>query len=99
MSEGNSQRVYMTCGSVFLLHFCFATAIAIVKLGAGVKAEVFAVIALAVTMAILLFNFTLLCGSDGGSKVLATAKTLLWLSFLLIAVAIVLCVVSMSGSL
>lgn len=99
MSEGNSQRVYLTCGSVFLLHFCFATAIAIVKLGAGVQGEVFAVIALAATMFILLFNFTLLCGSNGGSKVLMIGKTLLWLSFLLIAVAIILCIVSMASSL
>ncbi len=99
MTEGNSQRMYLTCGSMFLLLFCFTTAIAIVKHGAGVQVEVIAVMALAVTMAILLFNSTLLCGSNGGSKVLAIGKTLLWLSFLLIAVAIVLCIVSMSGSL
>ena len=99
MTEGNSQRVYLTCGSVFLLLFCFATAISIVKLGAGVQVEVIAVITLAVTMAILLFNSTLLCGSNGGPKVLAIGKTLLWLSFLLIAVATILCIVSMAGSL
>lgn len=98
MSEGNRQRVYLTCGSVFLLHFCFATALAIVKLGAGAQVEVFAVIALAITMAILLFNFTLLCASNGGVKVLKIGKTLLWLSFLLIAAAIMLCIISMAAS-
>ena len=99
MSEGNVQRLYLACGSAFLLIFSFAAAIAITTLSDGVQVEVIAVITLAVTMAILLFNGTLLCGSNGGAKVLATAKTLLWLSFLFMAVAIVLCIVSMSGSL
>lgn len=99
MSEGIAQRVYLTCGSVFLLVFCFATALAIVKLGTGVQVEVLAVIMLATTMAILLFNSTLLFGGNGGPKVLSIGKALLWVSFLLIAAAIMLCIVSMAGSL
>jgi len=99
MSEGNNQRVYLACGSAFLLIFSFATAFGIVTLGDGAQVEVIAVIALAVTMAILLLNGTLLCGTSGGPKVLATAKKLLWLSFLLMVVAIGLCIVSMAGSL
>lgn len=99
MTGESNQRVYLTCGSVFLLLFCFATAIAIVEIGSGMQFEVIAVIALAVAMVILLFNSTLLCGSDGGTKILKISKTLLWLSFLLIAAAIGLCIVSMAGSL
>lgn len=99
MTEENGQRVYLTCGSVFLVLFCFAAAIAILRLGAGVRIELIAVIVLAVTMAILLFNSTLLCGSNGGLKVLKISRTLLWLSFFLMTVAIGLCIVSMAGSL
>ena len=99
MSEGNIQRVFLACGSALLLIFSFATAVAIGTFGSGVQFETIAAIALAVTMAILLLNETLLCATNGGQKVLATAKTLLWLSFLLMAVAIGLCIVSMSGSL
>ncbi len=99
MSDGNSQRVYLTCGSVFLLVFCFATALAIVSLGPGDNLVLMAVIALTVSMAVLLFNSTMLFGSQGGSKVLRAAKVLLWLSYLLIALAILLCLVSMTGSL
>ncbi len=99
MSETNSQRIYLTCGSAFLIFFSFAASIAIVIFGSGHKVEVFAVMALAVTIAVLLFNATMLFGSNGGPKVLASAKVLLWLAFLLIAVAIVLCVISMTTSL
>jgi len=100
MSEGSSsQRVYLTCGSVFLLIFCFVTALSIVSFGPGDNAVLIAVIALTVAMAVLLFNSTMLFGSNGGSKVLATGKVLLWLSFLLIVSALILCIVSMVGSL
>ena len=99
MSEGNSQRIYLTCGSLFLLVFCFAAALSIVSAGPEDNIVFAAVIALTVTMAVLLFNSTLLFASNGGSKVLATSKVLLWLSFLLIALAIILCIVSMVGSL
>ena len=99
MSEGNSQRIYLTCGGIFLLVFCFAAALSIVSFGPGDNTVLTAVIALTVTMALLLFNSTMLFGSNGGPKVLATGKALLWLSFLLIALAIILCLVSMVGSL
>lgn len=99
MSEGNSQRVYLTCGSIFLLVFCFAAALSIVSVGPGDNIVLSAVIVLTVTMAVLLFNSTLLFASNGGSKVLATGKVLLWLSFMLIVLAIILCIVSMVGSL
>ena len=99
MLDGNGQRVYLTCGSVFLLIFCFVTVIAIATLGGGGQEQTMAAIALVVTVAILLFNTTLLCGSNGGTKVLATAKVLLWISFLIAAVAIAICIVGMAGSL
>lgn len=99
MSNGSSQRIYLTCGSVFLLVFCFATALSIVSLGPGDSAVMMAVIALTVSMAVLLFNSTMLFGSHGGPKVLTAGKVLLWLSFLLIASAILLCLASMVGSL
>ena len=99
MSEGNSRRIYLTCGSVFLLVFCFVTALSIASFGPGDNIVLTAVIALTVSMAVLLFNSTMLFGSNGGSKVLATGKVLLWLSFLLILSALILCVVSMAGSL
>ena len=91
--------MYLTCGSVFLVCFCFAAAIAIIKFGSGIQVEIIAVMVLAVAMAVLLFNATLLCGSNGGPKVLSTGKTLLWLSFLLTAAAIGLCIASMVGNL
>ena len=99
MSNVNGQRVYLTCGSVFLLIFSFVTVIAIATLGTGGQVQTMAAIALVITVAILLFNATLLCGSNGGTKVLTTAKVLLWFSFLLAAVAIALCIVGMAGSL
>jgi|WetSurMetagenome_2_1015567.scaffolds.fasta_scaffold577061_1 hypothetical protein len=99
MVEGNSQRIYLTCGSAFLLVFCFAAMLGIIKVGTGAQVEVIAVIVLSVNMAILLFNVTLLCGSNGGAKVLAAGKTFLWLSFFLIAAAISLCIVLMLRSL
>ncbi len=99
MSDGNNQRVYLTCGSVFLLVFCFATALAIVSLGPGDNLVLMAVIALTVSMAVLLFNSTMLFGSQGGSRVLMAGKVLLWVSYVLIALAILLCLVSMTGSL
>ena len=99
MSNKGSQRIYLTCGSVFLLTFCFVTALCIVSFGAGAGVEVIAVMSLTLCMAVLLFNSTLLFASQGGPGVLATAKWLLWLSFLLIASAIILCFVSMAGSL
>lgn len=99
MTDGNGQRVYLTCGSVFLLIFCFVTVIAISTLGTGGQDQTMAAIALVIAVAILLFNATLLCGSNGGAKVLATAKVLLWFTFLLAAVAIAICIVGMAGSL
>jgi hypothetical protein len=99
MSEGNIRRIYLTCGSIFLLAFCFAAALSILSLGPGDNTVLIAVIALTVAMAVLLFNTTMLFGSNGGSKVLATGKVLLWLSFLLIVSALILCLVSMVGSL
>ena len=99
MIEGNGQRIYLLCGSVLLLVFSFSAALQIMQHGTGARVELMAIIALAVTMAVLLFNATLLCGSNGGSKVLAAGKALLWLSFLLTAAAISLCIVSMVGSL
>jgi hypothetical protein len=99
MSEGNSQRIFLTCGSILLLVFCFAAALSIVSSGPGDNAVLIAVITLTVAMAVLLFNSTLLCGSNGGSRVLATGKVLLWLSFTLIVSALILCLVSMGGSL
>jgi hypothetical protein len=95
MVEGNSQRIYMTFGNAFLLVFCFAAILGIIKLGTGAQVELIAVIVLSVNMAILLFNTTLLCASNGGAKVLAAGKTFLWLSFILVAAAISLCIVSM----
>ena len=99
MSEGSSQRVYLTCGSIFLLIFCFVTALSIVSLGPGDNFVLTAVIVLTVSMTVLLFSSTMLFGSNGGSKVLVTSKVLLWLSFLLIVSALALCIVSMVGSL
>lgn len=99
MSEGNIRRVYLTCGSIFLLVFCFTTALSIVSLGPGDNIVLMAVIVMTVAMVVLLFNTTLLFGSNGGPKVLATGKVLLWLSFLLIMSALILCLVSMAGSL
>ena len=99
MSEGNIHRIYLTCGSVFLLVLCFAAAISILSLGPEDKAVFIAVIVLTVAMAVLLLNATMLFGSNGGSKVLTTGKVLLWLSFLLIISALVLCLISMVGSL
>jgi len=99
MSEGNSRRIYLTCGSVFLLIFCFATALSIVFLGGGDNFVLAAVVVLTVSMAMLLFNSTMLFGSNGGPKILMAGKVLLWLSFLLILLAIILCIVSMVGSL
>lgn len=99
MSEENIRRIYLTCGSIFLLAFCLAAAFSVVSLGPGDKAVLMAVIALTVAMAVLLFNTTMLFGGNGGSKVLATAKVLLWLSFLLIVSALILCLVSMVASL
>ena len=60
---------------------------------------VLAAIALAASMGVLLFNATLLFGSKGGPGILAFCKVLLWLSFLIIATALGLCITSMSGSL
>ncbi len=99
MSQENSQRVYLTCGSLFLLVFSFTAAWSIVSAGPGDNIALTAVIVLTVAMAVLLFNSTMLFGSNGGSKVLATGKVMLWLSFLLIASALVLCLISMVGSL
>ena len=82
-----------------MLMFCFVTALAIVSLGPGDPAVLMAVIALTVSMAVLLFNSTMLFGSHGGAKVLTVARVLLWVSFLLITLAIVLCIGSMVGSL
>lgn len=52
-----------------------------------------------VSAAVLLFNSILLFGRQGGFRVLAIGKIMLWFSLLLITVAIVLCVVSTAGSL
>jgi hypothetical protein len=97
MPGGNGQRVYLTCGSVLLLVFSFAIVIAIATLGSGDQPQLLAAIALVATVGILLFNATLLCGTNGGPKVLAAAKVLLWFSFLLAAVAIAFCIASMVG--
>ena len=99
MSEGNIRRIYLTCGSVFLLVLSLAAAISILSLGPGDTIVFIAVIVLTVAMGVLLFNATMLFGSNGGSDVLATGKVLLWLSFLLIISALVLCLISMVGSL
>ena len=99
MSEGNIRRIYLTCGSVFLLVLSLAAAISILSLGPGDTIVFIAVIVLTVAMGVLLFNATMLFGSNGGSDVLATSKVLLWLSFLLIISALVLCLISMVGSL
>ena len=99
MSEGNIRRIYLTCGSVFLLVLSLAAAISILSLGPGDTIVFIAVIVLTVAMGVLLFNTTMLFGSNGGSDVLTTSKVLLWLSFLLIISALVLCLISMVGSL
>ncbi len=99
MSEENIRRIYLTCGSTFLLAFCLAAALSIVTYGPSDNAVMIAVIVLAVSIAVLLFNSTILFGSNGGSKVLATGKVLLWLSFMLMTSAIILCIISMAGSL
>ena len=99
MPDGNGQRVYLTCGSIFVLIISFALGIAILTLGEGGQDQTMATIASAITVAILLFNVTLICGSNGGTKVLATAKVLLWFSFLLAAIAIAICIGGMAGSL
>jgi len=99
MSESNNQRIYLACGTAFLAIFSFAGAIAIMMFATGGPLEVAAAIALAVSIAVLLFNATLLFGTKGGPGILAFAKALLWLSFLIIATALGLCITSMAGSL
>ena len=99
MSQENNQRIYLACGTAFLTIFSFAGALTIVWLAAGSQLEVIAVMALAVSIAVLLFNATLLFGSKGGPGILALAKVLLWLSFLLIATALGLCITAMTVSL
>ncbi len=104
MSEGNIQRLYLACGSAVLLIFSAATAVAIatfgdIQAGDGVQADMIAVIALAVTMAILLLNETLLCSTSGGPKVLSACRTLLWISLLLMVFPMWLCIVLMAHSL
>jgi hypothetical protein len=99
MSESNNQRIYLACGTVFLTIFSFAGGMAIVTSAPGGQLEVAAVIALAVSIVVLLFNATLLFASKGGPGILAFAKVLLWLSFLIIATALGLCITSMAGSL
>ena len=99
MPDGNGQRVYLTCGSIFVLIISFALAIAVLTLGDGGPDQTMVCIALVITIAILLFNVTLICGSNGGTKVLATAKVLLWFSFLFAAIAIAIGIVGMAGSL
>ena len=64
MQEESSQRVYLTCGSVFLLIFCFAAALSIVSAGPGDNSALTAVIALTVSIAVLLLNSRMLFGSD-----------------------------------
>ena len=99
MSEENIRRIYLTCGSAFLLVFCLTAALSIVTYGPSDSAVMIAVIVLAVSIAVLLFNSTMLFASSGGLKVLAAAKVLLWLAFILMVSAIVLCIISMTGSL
>ena len=95
MSEAIQQRKYLSFGSILLLIFSFAAGLTITMLGASDQLAVISVIVFSITLVILLFNTTLLCGTNGGEKVLAIAKTLLWFSFLLIAAAISLCIVLM----
>lgn len=99
MSDSNHQRVYLTCGTVLLIVFAFACAIAIVTVGPGATPEILAVVLLTASMAVLLLNATLLCGTRCGSRMLAAGTALLWLSFVLIFAAVTLCIVSMTGSL
>jgi len=99
MPENNTQRIYLACGTAFLTIFSFATAIAIALLSPGDNLCLMAAITLAGTIAVLIFNATLLFGSKGGPGILAFAKVLLWLCFLAIAAAIGLCITSMTASL
>ena len=99
MSEAIQQRRYLVFGSILLLIFSFAAALTITTLGASDQLAIISVIIFSITLIILLFNTTLLCGTNGGAKVLATARTLLWFSFFLIAVAISLCIALMVRSL
>jgi|GEM_PF-6171225 len=99
MSQESVQRIYLTCGTVFLLVFAFANAIGIVTLASGSYVELLiAVILLVASMAVLLLNATMLFASSGGPYVLTAARVLLWLSFAMVAPAIVLVIIAMARS-
>ena len=99
MSESNTQRIYLACGTVFLAIFSFAAIIATVMLSPGDQLAVAGIITLTISMAVLLFNATLLFASRGGSGILAFTKVFLWLSFLLSAAALGIYITAMTGSL
>ena len=99
MSESNTQRIYLACGTTFLTIFSFASIIATVIFSSGDQLAVAGTMALTVSIAVLLFNATLLFASRGGSGILAFAKVLLWLSFLLIAAALGIYITALTGSL
>ncbi len=98
MSESNNQRIYLACGTVFFTIFSFACGIAIFMFAPGGQLDMAAVMALVASIAVLIFNATLLFASKGGPGILAFAKVLLWLSFLIIAAALGLSITSMAGS-
>lgn len=99
MSESNNQRIYLACGTVFLTIFSFAAVIATIMFSPGDQLAVAGTIGLAVSIAVLLFNTTLLFASRGGPGILTIAKALLWLSFLLIVAVLGLYITIMAGSL
>ena len=99
MPDSNNQRIYLACGTAFLTIFSFACGIAIFMFAPGGQLEMAAAIALAASIVVLIFNATLLFATKGGPGILAFGKVLLWLSFLIIATALGLCITSMTGSL
>jgi hypothetical protein len=94
MLEEKQQRTFLVTGSIFLTFINLFTILLLVATEAEGDFIRFAAIGFAISMLLLAFNTTLLCTTQAGQGILKTGRVLLWIGFLLLMCAYVLCIVT-----
>ena len=94
MLEEKQQRTFIVTGSIFLTSINLFTILILAAAEAEGDFIPFAAIGFAISMLLLAFNTTLLCATQAGQGILKTGRALLWIGFLLLVCAYVLCIVT-----
>ena len=94
MLEEKQQRTFLVTGSIFLTFINLFTILILAVAQAEGDFIRIAAISYAISMLLLAFDTTLLCATQAGQGILKAGRVLLWIGFLLLMCAHVLCIVT-----